>query len=125
MCLDFGLGASQNGVEIPVRDQIAVREKSGNDHALVLLESEGDVLLRELGRLSIFLGIGPEPTVRETQRVAFVLVRNGNGGKFGMILVDLMGDEEEVVLMDVDGVWNVWRGVFGQVFLVLDFKRPN
>lgn len=125
MCLDFCLGASQNGVEIPVRDQIAVREKSGNDHALVLLESEGDVLLRELGRLSIFLGIGPEPIVRETQRVAFVLVRNGNGGKFGMILVDLMGDEEEVVLMDVDGVWNVWRGVFGQVFLVLDFKRPN
>lgn len=61
--------------------------------------------------------------VRETQRVAFVLVRNG--GKFGVLLVDLTGDEEEVVLMDIKGVRNVWKGDFAQVFLLLDFEGLN
>lgn len=123
MFLDFSLGASDNGVEVPVRDHIAVREQSGNDHALILLQSKVDVLRRELGQLSICLGIGPEGPVRETQRVAFVLVRNG--GKFGVVLVDLTGDEEEVVLMDVDGVRNVWGGETAPVLLVLDFEGLN
>lgn len=81
------------------------------------------MLLCELGRFSILLGIDPEGPVRETQRVAFVLVRDG--GKFGVLLVDLTGDEEEVVLVDVESVWNVWKSEFAQVFLVLDFKGPN
>lgn len=81
------------------------------------------MLLHELGWLSILLSISPEGQVRETQRVAFVLVRDG--GKFGVLLVDLTGDEEEVVLMDVESVWNVWKGEFAQVFVVLDFEGPN